>query len=51
MLPVIGRKTTDINWTKRVVSPFYFDVCNKDLRCFKNLAGLTILPVITKLTV
>ncbi len=24
----------------RVVNPYYFDVCNKDLRGFKNLAGL-----------
>jgi len=31
-----------------VVSPFYYDVCDKDLRGFKNLAGLA---VITKLTV
>ncbi len=33
------------------VSPYYFDVCNKDLQGFKNLAGLATLPVITKLTV
>jgi hypothetical protein len=34
-----------------VVSPFYYDVCDKDLRGFKNLAGLATLSVITKLTV
>jgi len=32
-----------------VVSTFYYDVCDKDLRGFKNLAGLATLHLITKL--
>jgi hydrogenase-4 membrane subunit HyfE len=47
----LGCRFLAIQATPLVVIPFYYGVCNKDLRGFKNLAGLVTLLIITKLTV